>query len=111
MFKSSVKTLPNLRSSYVPESPAQVKFGACRNWVRAHTVKCICIHKAVQLKTKFQHTEPDRPQHDRPAACVIAQQYSFVTSVLLRCRSQRKNSTCIKDMLCQFFKLLSSEVE
>jgi hypothetical protein len=27
--------------------------------------------------------ECDRPQHDRPAACVIAQQYSSVTLVLL----------------------------
>ena len=27
---------------------------------------------------------PDRPQHDRPAACVIAQQYSPATLVSLR---------------------------
>jgi hypothetical protein len=28
--------------------------------------------------------EPDRPQHGRPAACVIAQQYSSATSISLR---------------------------
>jgi hypothetical protein len=29
------------------------------------------------LKSRLQHNSPDRPQHDRPAAFVIAQQYFF----------------------------------
>jgi hypothetical protein len=34
--------------------------------------------------------EPDRPQHDRPATCVIAQQYSSTTFVSLRFYSRKK---------------------
>jgi hypothetical protein len=34
------------------------------------------IYKGVQLKSTL---EPDRPQHDRSAACVIAQQYPSTT--------------------------------
>jgi len=36
--------------------------------------------------------EPDRQQRDRPSACVIAQQYSSVTSVSLRSHCRDKNS-------------------
>jgi hypothetical protein len=35
--------------------------------------------------------EPDRPQHDRPKACVIAQQYSSAIFISLRFPFQRKN--------------------
>jgi hypothetical protein len=41
------------------------------------------------LKSRLQHTASDRPQHDRPAACVIAQQYSFATFVSM-CFHSRK---------------------
>jgi hypothetical protein len=34
--------------------------------------------------------ENDRPQHDRPAACVIAQQYSCVTFVSLPFHSRKE---------------------
>jgi hypothetical protein len=34
--------------------------------------------------------EPDRPQHDRPAASVIAQQYSSATFVSLRSHSWKE---------------------
>jgi hypothetical protein len=37
--------------------------------------------------------ESDRPQHDRPAACVIAQQYSSTTCVSL-CFHSRKEKFC-----------------
>jgi hypothetical protein len=33
---------------------------------------------------KLQPLEFDQPQHDRPAICVVAQQYSSVTFVSLR---------------------------
>jgi hypothetical protein len=36
------------------------------------------------LKPNSSTLEPDRPQYDRTAACVIAQQYSSVTSLSLR---------------------------
>ena len=44
-----------------------------------HMAHYICLYKVVQLKSKLQRPEPDRLQHDRPAACVIAQQYPSVT--------------------------------
>jgi hypothetical protein len=41
--------------------------------------------KAVTAEVQTSNAlEPDRPQLDRPAACVIAQQYSFATFVSLR---------------------------
>jgi len=88
MFKSSVKTLNDLRSIYGGRSaPSRV-------WrmseLSAHMMKYVCIHKAVQLKSKFNTQEPDRPHHDLAAACVIAQQYSSVTLVSLRCHSRKE---------------------
>ena len=35
-----------------------------------------CMSKEVQLASKLQRNGPDRPQHDRPAPCFIAQHYS-----------------------------------
>jgi hypothetical protein len=39
--------------------------------------------------------EPERPQHDRPTACVIAQQYSFDNFVSLRFHSCNKKSSVL----------------
>jgi hypothetical protein len=36
------------------------------------------------LKPNSTTVEPDLTQHDRPAVCVIAQQYSYATLVSLR---------------------------
>jgi len=47
--------------------------------VTVHMANCIHAHNTVQLKPKLQNMEPDRPQLDRPADCVIAQQYSSAT--------------------------------
>ena len=44
----------------------------------------MCIYKTFQLKPNSKTHEPDRVQHDRPDACVIAQQYSSATSLSLR---------------------------
>jgi hypothetical protein len=50
--------------------------------------------------------EPDRPQHDRPAACVIAQQYSSATFVTLRFSSpQRKFRRAFKKITSISFLL------
>ena len=52
--------------------------------------------------------EPDRPQHDCPSACVIAQQYSSVTVVSMRFPSQKKKfdalQKCCYSIFCTFFK-------
>jgi hypothetical protein len=44
--------------------------------VHANRRKCCCSLNCNTL-------EPDRPQHDRPAACVIAQQYSVATRPIM----------------------------
>jgi hypothetical protein len=41
--------------------------------------------------SRLTKLEPDRPQHDHPAACVIAQQYSFATFVSLCFHSRNEN--------------------
>jgi hypothetical protein len=46
------------------------------------------MYKGVQLKSNT--LEPDRPQHDRPIACVIAQQHSSATFVSLRYHSRKE---------------------
>ena len=50
-----------------------------------------CTHRGVQMISHpISNTlENDRPQHDRTAACVIAQQYSSVT-VSLRFHSRKE---------------------
>jgi len=50
---------------------------------------------------KFNTLQRDRPQHDRPAACVIAQQYSSATIIVLRVHSskKKKNSARVPKLL------------
>jgi hypothetical protein len=86
LYRVSIRevwTRPDLRHNYPPECPAQVEFCARRNWV--------CIRSAIQRRpVDIQTTstlEPYGPQHDRVAACVIAQQYSSATIMTLRFRS------------------------
>jgi hypothetical protein len=53
----------------------------------------VCMYMGVQLKSRLYNTlEPDRPQHDRRAACVIAQQYSSPIFVSLRFHSRKKKN-------------------
>ena len=51
----------------------------------------VCIGKAVLFCSDSSTREPDIPQHDRPADCVIAQQYSSSTLVSQRflCRKEK----------------------
>ena len=55
-------------------------------------VSYICTSKGIQFKYKSLDT--DRPQHDRPVACVIAQQYSSAMRVSLRfhCRKEKSGA-------------------
>jgi hypothetical protein len=50
-------------------------------------VCCVYTGKS-SLNPNSSTLEPDEPQHDRPVACVIAQQYSFATFVSLRFHSR-----------------------
>jgi hypothetical protein len=65
--------------------------------------------KAVLFSSNSSTREPDRPQHDRPAARVIAQQYSSSTVVSLRFLSRKENfGACQKcnDLLFNFLSLI-----
>ena len=72
-----VQKLTESRNSYVPEGPVQISIVYTCGQVYA------CIQRGPST------LEPDRPQHDRPAASVIAQQYSSATFVSL-CYHSRK---------------------
>ena len=48
------------------------------------------VHMANCINPNTSTLEPDRPQHDRFAACVIAQQYSSATLVSLRFHSRKE---------------------
>jgi len=55
--------------------------------------------------------EPERPQHDRPAACAIAQQYSSATFVFLRFHTRKEEfgSRFNNVILYLFFTMLKSQ--
>jgi hypothetical protein len=63
-----VQTCPDVRKRYVPECPAQVGIEcACGQLY-------VCIYTRESVWNSDTNTlEPGRPQHDRPAAFVIAQ--------------------------------------
>ena len=45
----------------------------------------------------------DRPEHDRPAACVIAQQYSSAIFASLRFNSRKENLGALVQILHYFY--------
>jgi hypothetical protein len=61
-----------------------------------------CKYKGVQLKFKHNTLDFDRSQDDRPAACVIAQQYSSVTFFSLRIHSHNENFGVFKSFYFTF---------
>jgi hypothetical protein len=64
----------------------------------------VCLYKVVLLKCNFTTLEPDRPQHDCPAACVIAQQYSSDTFGSLRFHLHKgKNLLRVSKLLFLWF--------
>jgi len=48
----------------------------------------ICLCKVIQFKCNS--LDPDLPQYEHPAACVIVQQYSSATIVSLHCHSRKE---------------------
>jgi hypothetical protein len=61
--------------------------------------------------TNSNTMEPDRPQHDRPAASVVAQQYSSFSFISLRFHCCKQKFGTIKKLLLYqlFFKFLKIE--
>ena len=77
-----VHALTDLSKSYFPVGPAQV---------------AICTYGQLHVYTRefswhrsYNILEPDRPQHDRPATSVIAQQYCSTTIVSLHFNSRNE---------------------
>jgi hypothetical protein len=84
--------LPTWRNSAFRESGA-IELCPRRNWLCV----CVCVCPSVAVQTgksrwnsKSSTLELQWAQHDRPAACVIAQQYSSVTFVSLRFYSRKE---------------------
>jgi len=66
----TLQTLSDLRKSEVPDGKAQI--GTEYTYGQLRVSSC---NPNPNTRT------PDRLQHDHPAACIIAQQYSSATSV------------------------------
>jgi hypothetical protein len=68
----------------------------------------IHIYTKESTRNKNSSTlEPDRPQHDRTASCVIAQQYSSAAFVSLRFRSSKeKAGVHLKNAVISIFHFL-----
>jgi hypothetical protein len=81
-IQKNINTLPNLRSSHVPEDLAQVIFCSSWNWV--YVWSTVHLHEwKSDWNPKSDTPDLDRPQHDDSAACVITQQYSSTTFIPL----------------------------
>jgi hypothetical protein len=63
----------------------------------------VCVRES-KLKFQLITLEPDRLQRDRPATCVIAQQYFSAIFFSLRCHSRKEEfGTPFKASLFSFF--------
>ena len=72
----------------------------------------MCVYARDSSRNPNLNTlELDRPQHDRPTACAIAQQYSSTTFVCLRfhIRKEEFGARFNNAILYSFFKILKSE--
>ena len=89
--ENEVQTLADLGHSYVTEGSAPVELTGHMgdNTHHVFTKQCSCTPNSVT-------PEPDRPQHGRYTACVIAQQYSSALSSHGAFIAVRTNSARIK---------------
>ena len=98
------------RCSHVMEGRSGAKPSYALVELSMHVVNCVCLcvqYKGVQLKFRLQHTgNCDRPQYEHTAVCVIAQQYSSVTLILLRfdCRKE-KCGALFRNVISLFYLL------
>ena len=94
-----IQTLPDV------ECPVQVEF-FCKSELNIHILNYTCIYEGVQWISKLQQTGTWSAAHDRPAACVIAQQYSSATCLTTLAFPQGKISRVFQDVLFHVFFLL-----
>jgi hypothetical protein len=75
----------------------------------AHLYNQLCFYdyaRQFSCNPNSSTLEPDRPQHDCPAACVVAQQYSSSAYSLIELLlSQKKNQLAFKK--CYYFSFLN----
>jgi hypothetical protein len=75
-------------------SPTYIVVTFLKSWRQSdlsmRMVNFVRIHKHSTWNPKSSTLEPDRPQRARPAACVIAQQYSSGTFLWLQFHSLKK---------------------
>jgi len=110
-----VQTLSDLSNGYVPGGMAHITFCEIWNWVYIWSNMFVCRRES-SWNPNFWTQDPDWPQHDCPASCVVAQQYSSATFVSLHFHSHKqKFSLHFKMVLFQikflfyFLKLHKSE--
>jgi hypothetical protein len=75
--------IPNDLTVYYRHSPDLGKFSR-KSELNVLVLHCIRIYEEVKLQSKHCTLEPDRWDHGRLVACVIAQQHSPATFVSLR---------------------------
>jgi hypothetical protein len=70
-----------------------------------HAAKCIwsTLHVYARVQFIFNTLELNKPQHDSPAACFIAQQYSFATFISLRSHSVKEKIAVLFKNFISFF--------
>ena len=79
---------PDIRSSYFPKDSVQVGIDSTYfMW----SMTCVHIRES-RWNPNSNTTEPDRPHHDCPIACFIAQQYSSAKFVSLRFSLRKEKS-------------------
>jgi hypothetical protein len=94
---------PTLWNNYITEEGAQVQFCACQNAVYTHIRSTTYAYtKQSDWHPNTNTPESDRPQHERPAAYVIAHQYSSASSVSLRFYSPMGKKTRRALKKCHF---------
>ena len=85
--------------SFVTEGSAASRNSAQKSWI------VYVYTKESSWNRDSDILEPDRPQFDKPAGCVVAQQYSSATFVISRCYSPgggKKLGTVFKKKMLSF---------
>jgi hypothetical protein len=100
-----------LRTQYLRPERGGSNRTVRKSELSARVVNCVMYTRESSWNPHSRTREHDHPQHDHPAACVIAQQYSSTAFVSLLFDSRRKNSARFSKKLYIyiFFKFRTTE--